>query len=54
MDETRPDLNTEPQEYEPPLVEDLPTEDGPAIAAAGAAGDQGDEDVSAGGPEWRP
>jgi hypothetical protein len=36
--------------YEPPHVEGVPAEDGPAITAAGASGDDGAQE----GPEWRP
>jgi hypothetical protein len=35
--------------YEPPEVEELPAEDGPAVTAAGFTGPEDGE-----GPEWRP
>jgi hypothetical protein len=37
-------------EYEPPRVEDVPAEDGPAVTAAGKT----PQDISVPGPEWRP
>jgi hypothetical protein len=36
--------------YEPPQVEDLPTEDGPAVTAAGKQ----DNDLQPLAAEWRP
>jgi hypothetical protein len=38
------------QSYEPPQVEELPAEDGPAVTAAGKS-PPGDTDS---GPEWQP
>ncbi len=38
--------------YEPPRVEDVPTEDAPVATAAGGAGDAQLTPVV--GPEWRP
>ncbi len=35
--------------YDPPQVEDVPAEDGPAITAAGTTGSDG----GGPGPEWR-
>jgi hypothetical protein len=45
-DEARSEVPESPsqrQEYEPPVVEDLPSEDGPAVTAAGKSptGDSG-------------
>jgi len=38
------------EDYDPPQVEDVPAEDGPAITAAGVT--RGDNTEP--GPEWRP
>jgi hypothetical protein len=35
-----------PEDYDPPQVEQIPTEDGPAVTAAGKSNDQG--------VEWKP
>ena len=40
-----------PEGYEPPQVEDVPAEDGPAVTAAGT---QQGTDIQAPGAEWRP
>jgi hypothetical protein len=37
--------------YEPPRVEDVPAEDGPAVTAAGGTGSA---DTNTTGAEWRP
>jgi hypothetical protein len=37
------------EDYEPPRVEDVPAEDGPAVTAAGKTPPEDDR-----GPEWRP
>jgi hypothetical protein len=52
MDEPRPDLseqNTESREYEPPRVEDLPTEEPVTLAT-----DAGGSPPPIVGPEWCP
>jgi hypothetical protein len=41
----------QPEDYEPPQVEDVPAEDGPAVTAAG---DSPPQDIGLPGPEWRP
>ena len=44
------DRDEKPAEgYDPPQVEDVSAEDGPAVTAAGITGDDTDD-----GPEWRP
>jgi hypothetical protein len=42
----------EPSGYEPPLVEDIPADDGPAVAAAGVVKSPPSDDAK--GAEWRP
>jgi hypothetical protein len=39
------DRDTKPEGYEPPQVENVPAEDGPAVTSAGKTQK---------GPEWRP
>lgn len=50
MDGSRED--SKERTYEPPQVEDLPTQDGPAVTAAGDSPQ--DQDDGGIGPEWRP
>lgn len=42
----------DPSGYEPPGVEDLPAQDGPAVTAADAGGESPIDIPD--GPEWRP
>jgi hypothetical protein len=49
-----PEDHAESQEYEPPRVEDRPTEGDPAVTVPGAViVKPRDEDDGASGPEWR-